>query len=63
VTDNLDVSLQDDELLSEIRLATTLMISASRSERRLTVAEVDEVLGVCVGPPFRQARRSMAPRV
>jgi hypothetical protein len=56
VTDNLNVSLQDDELLSEIRLATTLMIFASRSDHRLSVAEVDEVLDVHVVGPFRQAR-------
>ena len=42
--DNLDVSLQDDELLGEIRLATTLMIAAGRFERRLTSAEVDRLL-------------------
>jgi hypothetical protein len=61
MTDNLDVKLQDDELLSEIRLATQMMISASRSDRRLTVAEVDEVLGVCSLPAFRPARPVATP--
>jgi hypothetical protein len=61
MTDNLDVSLQDDELLMEIRLATKVMISASRSDRRLTVAEVDEVLGVCFLPPVGPARPVAAP--
>jgi hypothetical protein len=56
VIDNLDVSLQDDELLGEIRLATTLMIAAGRRERRLTSAEVDRLLEL--GAPLPSQRSS-----
>jgi hypothetical protein len=56
--DNLDVSLQDDELLAEIDLATTLMIVASRSDHHLTPAEVDDVLGVGVSLPPQRHRGS-----
>jgi hypothetical protein len=49
--DQLDVSLHDEELLAEIRLATELMIEASRRERGLTPAEVDEVLAGEHGDP------------
>ena len=59
MTDPLDVSLQDDELLTEIRLGTSLMIAASRSERRLTSEEVDRVLGVGAGPPTQRRPRSL----
>ena len=58
MTDPLDVSLQDDDLLAEIRLGTSLMIAASRSERRLTSEEVDRVLGVSAGPPTQRRPRS-----
>jgi hypothetical protein len=51
VVDYLDVSLQDDELLAEIELATSLMIVASRSDHRLTRAEVDHALGIGAGLP------------
>jgi hypothetical protein len=42
--DRLDVSLQDDELFAEIRLATRLMIAASERDRCLTPVEVDRLL-------------------
>jgi hypothetical protein len=51
MTDGLDVSLEDDELLSEIRLVTEVIIVASGSEGGLTPAELDEVLGVGTGTP------------
>jgi hypothetical protein len=44
--DRLDVSLQDDELFAEIRLATRLMIAASERDRCLTPVEVDRLLEV-----------------
>jgi hypothetical protein len=53
--DNLDVSLQDDELLAEIGLATDLMIVASRFDRRLTRAEVDGILGIPVRLPTQRS--------
>ena len=63
--DSLDVSLRDDELLAEIRLATALMIAAGRLERRLTSAEVDQLLelgpvlpGQCSGPGGSRATRT-----
>jgi hypothetical protein len=46
--DRLDVSLQDDELFAEIRLATRLMIAASERDRCLTLVEVDRLLEVDV---------------
>jgi hypothetical protein len=46
MVDRLDVSLQDDELFAEIRLATKLMIAASERDRCLTAVEVDRLLGV-----------------
>ena len=52
--DNLDVSLQDDELLAEIGLATALMIAASGAGHRLSAAEVDRVLGVHTVPSQRR---------
>jgi hypothetical protein len=57
VIDNLDVSLQDDELLAEIGLATALMIAASSAGHRLSAAEVDRVLGVPTAPTVPAQRR------
>jgi hypothetical protein len=56
MTDQLDVSLHDDELLAEIRLATELMIAASRRDGGLTPAEVDEVLAGDHGDPWDPQR-------
>jgi hypothetical protein len=56
VIDNLDVSLQDDELLAEIGLATALMIAASSAGHRLSAAEVDRVLGLPAVPSQRRFR-------
>lgn len=54
MADQLDVSLQDDELLAEIDLATRLMITASRADRRLTRAEIDQVLEVGLAVPAQR---------
>jgi hypothetical protein len=62
VIDNLDVSLQDDELLAEIRLATTLMIAAGGSEHRLTTAEVDRLLELGPVLPSQRTTRGRSPR-
>ena len=37
---------QDGELSSEVELCTTLLIASTGTERRLTQAEVDQLLGV-----------------
>ena len=44
--DNLDVSLIDMVLLSELELTATLMVAANGSDDHLTVEEIDELLGV-----------------
>jgi hypothetical protein len=56
VRHHLDVSLQDDELLAEIDLATSLMIKASQSDRRLSRTEIDQVLGVGAAMPRQRTR-------
>jgi hypothetical protein len=52
--DQFDVSLEDSDLLGEVELTTNLIIAASESEEHLTVAEIDEILGV-VPSPRREA--------
>jgi len=47
VNNALDVDLEDDELIAEIGLVTDLIVVASESERALTQARIDEILGVC----------------
>ena len=42
-------SWQDDDLLTEIELCTTLMIASSGCDRLLTQDEVDQLLGVRLG--------------
>jgi len=44
--DQFDVTLEDVDLLSEVELTTSLIIAASESERRLSVEEIDRILGV-----------------
>ena len=46
--DPFDVRLQDDELLSEVELTTSLIVAANQSETHLTPAEIDVVLGLPV---------------
>jgi len=48
--DQLQVSLQDDELLAEVELCTTLMIASLKCDRLLTGDEVDQFLGLSPGP-------------
>ncbi len=55
--DPLDVSLQDDELLAEVELTTTLIIAVSDSAIALTPAQVDHLLGLGGG-----RRGSASPR-
>lgn len=44
--DQFDVTLEDSDLLGEVELTTSLIIAASESEERLTVDEIDQILGV-----------------
>ena len=54
--DQFDVSLEDDDLLDEVELTASLMVAANQSERHLTPAEVDEVLGVDTRIPRQRTR-------
>jgi hypothetical protein len=51
VHDQFDVTLEDDDLLGEVELTTTLIIAASESDEHLTQAEIDRLLGVTPKPP------------
>lgn len=46
VHDQFDVTLEDDDLLDEVELTTSLIIAASESEGPLSQARIDELLGV-----------------
>jgi len=46
VHDQFDVTLEDGDLLGEVELTTNLIIAASESEGRLSVEEIDRILGV-----------------
>lgn len=49
--DQFDVTLEDDDLLGEVELTTTLIIAASESDEHLTTDEIDRLLGVTPVPP------------
>ncbi|QIK75191.1 hypothetical protein [Nocardioides piscis] len=49
--DQFDVTLEDDDLLGEVELTTTLIIAASESDDHLSQAEIDELLGVTPSAP------------
>ncbi len=51
VHDQFDVTLEDDDLLGEVELTTTLIIAASESDEHLTQEEIDRLLGVTPVPP------------
>jgi hypothetical protein len=51
VHDQFDISLEDNELLTEVELTTNLIIAASESQAPLSLAEIDEILGVTPLPP------------
>ncbi|WP_067433946.1 hypothetical protein [Nocardioides jensenii] len=44
--DQFDVTLEDQELLEEVELTTSLIIAASESDQSLTQEQIDEILGV-----------------
>ena len=47
--DQLDVPLEDDVLMEEVELISTLMIAASENEGQLDHTEIDRLLGVSHG--------------
>jgi hypothetical protein len=51
VPDQFDVSLEDDDLLGEVELTTTLIIAASEADGHLSQEEIDRLLGVTPRPP------------
>ncbi len=44
--DQLDVPLEDEELMEEVELISSLMIAASDAEEHLETTEIDRLLGV-----------------
>ncbi|KRF20939.1 hypothetical protein ASG90_00505 [Nocardioides sp. Soil797] len=46
VHDQFDVTLEDQELLDEVDLTTSLIIAASESDTALSQEQIDEILGV-----------------
>jgi hypothetical protein len=49
VQDQFDITLEDFELLGEVHLTTDLIIAATASNRPLSAAEIDRLLGVAPG--------------
>ncbi|HXH77275.1 hypothetical protein [Nocardioides sp.] len=49
--DQFDVTLEDDDLLGEVELTTTLIIAASESDEHLDQDEIDRLLGVTPTTP------------
>ena len=52
VHDQFDVTLEDSDLLGEVELITNLIIAATEADERLSVSEIDSILGVV---PARRA--------
>jgi hypothetical protein len=50
VYDQFDVTLEDSDLLREVELTTNLIIAASEADDRLTLEEIDRILGVVPHP-------------
>ena len=46
MADPFDITLQDDDLLSEVELTTNLIVAATAVDDRLPLAEIDRILGV-----------------
>ncbi|MBM0127834.1 hypothetical protein [Pimelobacter simplex] len=46
MADQFDVTLEDGDLLTEVELTTNLIIAASNSDERLSIEEIDRILGV-----------------
>ena len=49
--DQFDVTLEDADLLGEVELTTNLIIAASEADERLSLDEIDRILGVVPDPP------------
>jgi len=49
--DQFDVTLEDDDLMGEVELTTTLIIAASESDEHLSTDEIDQLLGVTPRAP------------
>ena len=41
-----DVSLEDADLLGEVELTTNLIIAASEADEHLSLAQIDQILGL-----------------
>jgi hypothetical protein len=54
VPDQFDVSLEDDDLLGEVELTTTLIIAASEADEHLSQEEIDRLLGITPRPPTQR---------
>ncbi len=52
--DQFDVTLEDDDLLGEVELTTTLIIAASEADEHLSQEEIDRLLGVTPRRPPEQ---------
>ena len=48
--DQFDVTLEDSDLLGEVELTTNLIIAASETDSRLSLTEIDSILGVIPVP-------------
>ncbi len=48
--DPFDVRLEDVELLDEVELTASLIVAANQAETNLSVAEIDQILGVLPRP-------------
>lgn len=46
MSDPFDVTLDDDDLLMEVELTTSLIIAATASDDRMPQSEIDRILGV-----------------
>lgn len=49
MSDQFDVSLEDEELMREVEMTTNLIVAASQREDRLPQAEIDRILGIDPG--------------
>jgi hypothetical protein len=55
--DQFDVSLEDEELLDEVELTTSLIIAASEcAHDYLSQEQIDAILEVAPAPPSRSSR-------
>ncbi len=48
--DPFDVRLEDYELLDEVELTANLIVAANQSEAKMSVTEIDQILGVIPRP-------------